>query len=479
VLYILLFVYAAVSKLIDFENFTTQLGQSPLISIFADWIAIGVPVFELIIALLLCFPKYKPLGLHIGFGLMIMFTGYIYLILHYSPFVPCSCGGILEEMDWREHFIFNIVVAVLGGVGILIAYPYKKSVLQLSLSAIAGLIIVVSGYAFSDAMMRKENPFIRRFTAVPFEASREVKLNNPHFYFAGFTQGKIYLGNNESPLHILSYDKDLSNREDFKIHLDRDDFPFRSLQIKVDSTSFYLWDGMVPVIFKGFITDWRAHIIYNGPEFFTKAQPIGNGKIALRTQKPPRGEHLMAVFEPGKPIVRRNDFLEKQLDGIFDTEGTLQYSRELKQFVYTYYYRNQFLVADSLLNMLFRGNTIDTTTTADLKIVRIKKTGDTKLARPPVTVNKDTSLWSNLLFVNSGLRGRFETKEVWDQASIIDVYDIVKNEYLVSFYVYDTHQEKLDAFMATDQGLYTLFGNTIQFHQWSPTITNIFKKDDH
>ena len=34
-LYILLFVYAAVSKLLDFENFQVQLGQSPLLSAFA------------------------------------------------------------------------------------------------------------------------------------------------------------------------------------------------------------------------------------------------------------------------------------------------------------------------------------------------------------------------------------------------------------------------------------------------------------
>lgn len=186
----------------------------------------------------------------------------------------------------------------------------------------------------------------------------------------------------------------------------------------------------------------------------------------------------MAVFDPENSIVKRGNFLEKQLDGIFDTEGTLQYSKELKLFVYTYYYRNQFIVADSLLNVKFRGNTIDTTTMADLKIVKIKRTGDTKLAKPPETVNKNTSVYGSLLFVNSGLMGRFETKKVWDQASIIDVYDIVKNEYVTSFYIYDIHQEKMQAFMATAEGLYTLSGNSMQFHQWSPTIKKIFKKEN-
>lgn len=49
-LYVLLFVYAAVSKLLDFENFRVQLGQSPLLSAFAGLIAWMVPVIELLIA---------------------------------------------------------------------------------------------------------------------------------------------------------------------------------------------------------------------------------------------------------------------------------------------------------------------------------------------------------------------------------------------------------------------------------------------
>ena len=48
-LYILLFVYAAVSKLLDFENFQVQLGQSPLLSAFAGWVAWIVPIVEIII----------------------------------------------------------------------------------------------------------------------------------------------------------------------------------------------------------------------------------------------------------------------------------------------------------------------------------------------------------------------------------------------------------------------------------------------
>ena len=111
--FIILFVYAAVSKLTDFENFQVQIAQSPLLSAFATPIAYGVVLGELAIALMLCFSKSRLLGLYLFLGFMTAFTVYIFLILNYSPFVPCSCGGVLEKMGWREHLWFNGIVCLV------------------------------------------------------------------------------------------------------------------------------------------------------------------------------------------------------------------------------------------------------------------------------------------------------------------------------------------------------------------------------
>ena len=112
--YILLFVYAAVSKLMDFSNFQVQIAQSPLLTAYAGFISITVILLELLIALLLAVVKTRIIGLYISFTLMLLFSIYIYLILNYSPFVPCSCGGILENMGWTEHLIFNLVFTLLA-----------------------------------------------------------------------------------------------------------------------------------------------------------------------------------------------------------------------------------------------------------------------------------------------------------------------------------------------------------------------------
>ncbi|MNQ22925.1 hypothetical protein D3C85_360820 [compost metagenome] len=117
---ILLFLYAAVSKILDYENFQVQLAQSPLLSAFAGYVAWGVPAVEILISILLLSERWRTIGLFAAFGLMVMFTAYIYIILNFSAFVPCSCGGVLEKMTWNQHLIFNIVFIVLSGTAALL-----------------------------------------------------------------------------------------------------------------------------------------------------------------------------------------------------------------------------------------------------------------------------------------------------------------------------------------------------------------------
>ena len=119
-LYVLLFVYAAVSKLLDYENFQVQLGQSPLLSAYASIISWLVPAIELFIVFLILLPTTRLFGLFGSFILMVMFTVYIYLILTYSSFVPCSCGGVLEKMTWNQHLLFNIAFIIQVVLAILL-----------------------------------------------------------------------------------------------------------------------------------------------------------------------------------------------------------------------------------------------------------------------------------------------------------------------------------------------------------------------
>jgi putative oxidoreductase len=120
-LVILLFVYAAVSKLANFDLFRRQM----VIQVFPIWLSAilvwAIPFAELISAIMLLFSKTMLRGLYLSCLLMAAFTGYIALVLlHVFKKVPCSCGGILQNMGWETHLVFNAVFFILIIVTIIL-----------------------------------------------------------------------------------------------------------------------------------------------------------------------------------------------------------------------------------------------------------------------------------------------------------------------------------------------------------------------
>lgn len=121
--FILLFVYAATTKLLDYQKFAVQIGQSPLLTHYAGFIAWFIPTLEISIAVLLAWPRFRLIGFYAAFTLMVMFTAYIIAILNFSEHIPCSCGGVLEKLGWKEHLAFNVVFILLASFAIVLTRP--------------------------------------------------------------------------------------------------------------------------------------------------------------------------------------------------------------------------------------------------------------------------------------------------------------------------------------------------------------------
>lgn len=113
-LFILLFLYTAISKLINFETFRNGLHAYPSIKEKATIIAWFVPLSEIAVSILLFFPKSRKSGLWGSLALMVIFTAYIAYMLFFSKIRACSCGGVIEKMTWNQHFIFNLFFTLLA-----------------------------------------------------------------------------------------------------------------------------------------------------------------------------------------------------------------------------------------------------------------------------------------------------------------------------------------------------------------------------
>lgn len=123
--FIFLFVYTALSKFLELNRFEAVLGTSPLIGDKKAIVAWSLPSIELIVALLLLFPKTQPIGLLFSFFLMTIFTLYVIYMILSIPNLVCSCGGIISSLTWKQHLLLNVFFMMLALAGMLLKRKTK------------------------------------------------------------------------------------------------------------------------------------------------------------------------------------------------------------------------------------------------------------------------------------------------------------------------------------------------------------------
>ncbi|OQP62015.1 hypothetical protein A3860_30495 [Niastella vici] len=126
VLNIILFLYTGIAKIMDYSVFKEQLADSPILSWAAKPIAIFLPIVEFAIVLMLAIPRWRLKGLYASFGIMTLFTAYIIAMFIVAPEMPCSCGGIIELLSWKQHIVFNSAFIILNMGAIIFLKKEKK-----------------------------------------------------------------------------------------------------------------------------------------------------------------------------------------------------------------------------------------------------------------------------------------------------------------------------------------------------------------
>jgi hypothetical protein len=126
VLNIILFLYTGIAKIMDYSVFKEQLAMSPILSWAAAPVAVLLPVVEFIIVLMLLIPRWRLKGLYSSLIIMTAFTAYITAMFLVAPEMPCSCGGIIEQLSWQGHLIFNCVFIFLNALAIYFQKKVKR-----------------------------------------------------------------------------------------------------------------------------------------------------------------------------------------------------------------------------------------------------------------------------------------------------------------------------------------------------------------
>ncbi len=313
--------------------------------------------------------------------------------------------------------------------------------------------------------------FTREFDKVSLTKGFVWDLGVNSYYFAGVADNKLFLGNISSPSYLLSVDMVTGDTVMRRLTFPKENPLLRArLMISVDSLNKYAWDGSTPVLLDG---------------------PLTSGSFRYRSLKPLRLSSIPAILSPDRLIARsfdslmekrvlmrvdvnniaasrKVDVLEKQVDGIFCTDGFLLSDPSKRTVAYVYYYRNGILIMDNELRLRLKANTVDTVSTVHISIGTIESEGGRVMSSPPAKVNHSGAMTADRIFIHSALMGDWEDPDVFEQLSTIDVYSTSTGKYLFSVSVPNIDGKKISHLTVSGNTLYALQGNFLASYRLLP-----------
>jgi len=334
----------------------------------------------------------------------------------------------------------------------------KRFFLLIGLTSILSIGIVWLLYVSSERIMQQENPFIRRFPPGVVEYMEQIDLGYNSYYFAGYSKGMLYLGNYTAPLHLYQIDSSFQHSKEIRIMPERSEFSFRSVLVRVEDSDFFLFDGSVPCIYSGSVSDWKAYLIPDTIPYFTLIEPMEKNSFVLRSNAASTGRNTIGLLElgaqPNFNLLEEILLIQKGGDGVFDTDGFLNFNSSLNKIIYLYRYRNGYIIADDKGNVEQRVKTIDTIQQAQIKVAQIGNVR--KMAAPPVSVHNYMTSYKHLLFIDSNLKGKYDSNKAWEISSTLDVYDLKNSRYLFSFYIEKYMGIRMSQMFVTDSHIFAL-----------------------
>jgi putative oxidoreductase len=129
-LLLLMWTYAALSKLLDFDLNVHQMHNQIFPIWIADLLSYAIPFSELLIVILLLMNRTLWLGFASSSFLLFIFTIYIIFTLsHFFARIPCSCGGIISSLTWTQHLFFNSFFLILSLFGLIYQLKQERRLL--------------------------------------------------------------------------------------------------------------------------------------------------------------------------------------------------------------------------------------------------------------------------------------------------------------------------------------------------------------
>lgn len=340
----------------------------------------------------------------------------------------------------------------------------RTKYLTLLLLTLSGVFIISMMY-WTTSNKSIRNGFSRLIVNHKITNLRTIEFDSENLYFAGWIGDILYLGDARTPFRLLAISDSARSvvTIDNKISAD-----VRHSKISVDSPEFQLADLDRFNIYRGNVSTWDMTRLVHSRQLFSEELPLGPNSVILRDLNKQNNRYILSkeVFDPFARH-QAETLIERQIDGLFCTDGMLRFDRSNALLTYIYFYRNQFFVSDTSLNLILRGRTIDTVTRANIKVAFIDSENYRTIASPPKIVNRASFAANGKFYVNSNLIADNEERRLHRKSDVIDIYDLFSGQYEHSFYIPRVERSRLRHFCIKQSTLYVLNGSLLTIYTFN------------
>ncbi|HBX63698.1 MAG TPA: hypothetical protein DEG63_11615, partial [Flavobacteriaceae bacterium] len=354
-------------------------------------------------------------------------------------------------------------------IGIRIAkssQTWRGYIIEQTTLTIIGVVSVTIIYGLSEKKSQYNNAFTRKYIPHFAEKLTTLNLESTGYYIAGIDSCYAYLAHPNAPLFLRTYDYHTQNVTNNRIKIKNELLPYKRIITYVNSPYFYLGDGTVGIIEKGILYDYTTSLETIDNAYYNQYVPGKDDHFGLSVTSQKTKQTALALLYKtvdGFQLKINDTTLKSQQNGAFDLDGLLIWNEQHQIFLYVYYYKNEIIILDSMMNEKNVMKSIDSLNEPELDVAFYKKDQNYRLGPKTIRVNETIATYGDYLYIHSKRLGNFE--EEHQSASIIDVYDLVNNHYLHSFYLYHKPKQQLRDFKIYQNSVFAVIDDEIYRYQ--------------
>ncbi len=339
----------------------------------------------------------------------------------------------------------------------------NKKLIRIALSILLGFLPILFIYLDYYSEESKNSGFSRKFQQDNWTISSIHNLKYAGYYFSGKNENSIFLGHYEAAAHLLQYNfvEDTIFQLNFEVSLDKyTDLQPNGFQTQVIFPYFYLIQNASNSIIQLDLNNRKEQksVYKEIKQSFDQALIIDSSKIVVRTYDQNASQNILELDSNSVKKIQTYT-PEKQFDGLFGIDGQLIQNKD--KVIYLFYYRNEFLVFNKLLQLQYKGSTIDPLSHSNLEFEFINEGRQKTFSKPPTRINKSAFIDKYYLYVISPRKADNETFTKFSNSWVVDQYNLKSGQYIHSFYIPEYQNERAIDINILNNKIFALYNDQL------------------